>query len=83
MDGVGILDGDLVVVRQTKTAQPGNVVAATVDGETTLKTLQQINGRSVLTAANPRYAPIEIGSASMIHGVVTGVLRNLRGAKDQ
>ena len=77
MEGVGILDGDLVVVRQAKTASSGSVVAVTIDGESTLKLLQQRKGRSVLVAANPKYAPIEIKSAAVLHGVVTAVMRVL------
>ncbi len=77
MEGVGILDGDLVVVRQAKTASSGSVVAVTIDGESTLKLFQQRKGRSVLVAANPKYAPIEIKSAAVLHGVVTAVMRVL------
>jgi repressor LexA len=77
MNGMGILDGDLVVVREARSANPGNVVAVTIDGESTLKLLQKADGKWVLVAANPKYAPIEISSPAVIHGVVTAVMRVL------
>jgi SOS-response transcriptional repressor LexA len=77
MEGVGILDGDLVVVRQAKTASPGSVVAVSIDGESTLKMLQQRRGKWVLVAADPKYAPIEIKSSAVVHGAVTAVMRGI------
>jgi repressor LexA len=77
MEGLGILNDDLVVVRKTETAQLGDVVAVTIDGESTLKLLQQFKGDWVLLAANPKYAPIEIKSPAAVHGVATAVMRVL------
>ncbi|MDX2181165.1 MAG: transcriptional repressor LexA [Bryobacteraceae bacterium] len=77
MDGVGILQDDLVVIRQTTNARPGNVVAVTIDGESTLKLLQRVKGTWVLAAANGRYAPIEIRSSLVVHGVATALMRTL------
>ena len=50
-------------------------VARSIDGESTLNLLQQRNGGWVLVAANPEYAPIEIKSSAVAHGVVTAVMR--------
>src|SRR5690348_8953072 len=60
MQGADILDGDLVLVRRQSTADDGEVVVATVDGETTLKTLRK-RGKSVsLVAENPKYKAINV-----------------------
>jgi repressor LexA len=82
MEGAGILDGDLVVIRQTEEPSPGDIVAATVSGETTLKRLKKQRGTWVLAAENPRYGLIPIDTEdAKIHGVVVGVLRALRGSR--
>ena len=78
MEGVGILAGDLVIVRHAKTARPDSVVAVTVAGESTLKMLQHREGKWYLIAANPRYPRIEIQSPAIVHGVVTAVMRSLK-----
>lgn len=82
MEGASILDGDLVVIRQTGEPTPGEIVAATVSGETTLKRLERGRRTWVLAAENPRYGPIPIDTEDItIHGVVVGVLRALRGSR--
>lgn len=80
MMNAGILDGDCVVVRQQSTAEDGDIVVATLDGETTLKRLR-IRGRRVsLAAENPRYRPIEVQSESaVVQGVVVGLMRGYLG----
>lgn len=78
MEGVGIYADDLVIVRQTRTANPGAIVAVTVGGESTLKLLQHREGKWALVAANPKYAPIEIQSPAVIHGVVTAMMREIK-----
>jgi repressor LexA len=71
-----ICDGDYVVVRQQPTAENGEVVAAMIDGEATVKTLQR-RGREVwLMPHNPSYEPID-GSEATILGKVTTVLRRV------
>jgi repressor LexA len=78
MAGAGILQGDCVIVRHQATAHDGEIVVATIDGESTLKRLQRRGKRYALVAENPRYAPIEIGTeAATIHGVVVGLLRRV------
>ena len=77
MEGVGILDRDLVIVRQTKSASSGSVVAVTHDGESTLKLLVERRNKWFLVAANQKYAPIEIESPAIVHGVATALLRSI------
>lgn len=79
MEGAGIMAGDLVILKETENARPGSIVAVTVDGETTLKTLQKRRGRWLLAPANRRYSAIEINSPATIHGVVTAVMRVVDG----
>ena len=79
MIGAGILDGDEVVVRHQQTAREGEIVVATLDGETTLKRLRRRRGHTFLVAANPRFRPIPVRSdSSVIQGVVVGLLRAYR-----
>lgn len=76
MVDAGILDGDQVIVRQQETANSGEIVATTIDGETTLKRFVEDGNNRFLVADNPRYEPIKIVSESaLIHGVVVGLLR--------
>jgi repressor LexA len=80
MEGAGILDGDLVVVRQTPEPKEGEIAAVTVDGETTLKRLVRKGRLWMLVPANPRYRAVEVGTGeAVVHGVVTGLLRSLDG----
>lgn len=76
MHEAGILEGDYVVVRKECAAQKGDVVVAALEGETTLKRLNIINGSLVLTADNPNYPPIYFRTeSSVIQGIVVGLLR--------
>jgi repressor LexA len=75
----GILDGDLVVLEK-KEATPGDIVAALLDGETTLKRLIKKEGRYFLKAENPRYADLHPMDSLSIQGVVVSVLRQLAWA---
>jgi repressor LexA len=58
MINAAIADGDLVVVRQQSHAQNGDIVAAMIDGETTVKTFQRVDGKIWLVPHNPLYKPI-------------------------
>jgi len=79
MSGAGILDGDYVIVRQQSDAADGEVIAATIDGETTLKRLRRKGRRKFLVAENPAYTAISIKTEDAhVHGVVVGVLRSYR-----
>ena len=76
MIDAAICDGDWVVVRQQPTAENGDVVAAMIDGEATVKVLQRKDGHVQLMPRNPLFAPID-GDEATILGKVTAVLRSL------
>ena len=76
MVDVAICDGDYVVVRREQTADNGTIVAALIDGEATVKTLQRKDGGVWLLPHNPAYEPIDGREATLL-GVVTAVLRSL------
>lgn len=76
MTQAGILDGDLVVIRQQPHAEDGDIVAAMVDDEATVKTLRRRKGTILLEPANDAYAPI-IAPDAVILGKVVSVLRRL------
>jgi len=71
-----ICNGDYVVVRQEQTAENGEIVAALIDGEATVKTFQRKDGHVWLMPHNPAYDPID-GSDATILGKVTAVLRRV------
>lgn len=82
MEGAGILDGDIVVVHETGEPRPGEIVAATISGETTLKRLERHGQAWILAPENPMYKAIEINTENIkIHGVVIAVLRALHGSR--
>ena len=58
MIDAAICSGDFVVVRQQPTAENGEIVAAMIDGEATVKTLKRIDGHVWLMPHNPAYSPI-------------------------
>jgi repressor LexA len=76
MVDAAICDGDWVVVRQQNVADNGDIVAAMLDGEATVKTFQRKDGRVWLLPHNPAYEPID-GTHATILGKVTAVLRRL------
>jgi len=71
-----IADGDWVVVRQQPTADNGDIVAAMLDGEATVKTFSRKDGHVWLLPHNADYAPID-GDQATILGRVTAVLRRI------
>lgn len=75
---VGILDGDLAVVRRQPTAEEGETVVAVVDGLATIKRLHREGARVWLVPANPALAPLEVTDREVaIRGVVVGLVRYL------
>ena len=76
MIDAAICDGDYVVIRSQKDANKGEIVAAMIDGEATVKTLSKKNGQIWLLPANDSYQPIDANQAEIL-GVVTAVLRSL------
>ena len=81
LTGVGIFDGDVLVVDRAEPALPGDVVIALVEGEFTVKVLRYgSDGRPMLLPANPEYPAIILqdGEQLEIWGVVTDNLHSLR-----
>jgi repressor LexA len=76
MINAAIADGDIVVVRQQSQAENGEIVAALIEGEATVKTLQRTNGQVWLMPHNPAYRPIPAQEAIILGRVVT-VLRRV------
>lgn len=76
MVDAAICDGDWVVVRQQPTAENGDIVAALLDDEATVKTFKRRDGHVWLMPHNPAYAPI-LGDHASIMGKVVTVLRKL------
>jgi repressor LexA len=71
-----ICDGDWVVVRQQPVADNGDIVAAMIDGEATVKTFKRKDGHVWLLPHNPAYEPIDGDEASVL-GRVVAVLRRV------
>ncbi len=76
MIDAAICDGDWVVVRRQPVAENGEVVAAMIDGEATVKSFKQSDGHVWLLPQNAAYAPIP-GDAAQVLGRVVAVLRSL------
>ncbi|MGA8850477.1 MAG: transcriptional repressor LexA [Aeromicrobium sp.] len=76
MIDAAICDGDYVVIRQQPVAENGEIVAAMLDGEATVKTFQRKDGTTWLLPHNDNYSPID-GTHATILGKVTAVLRRV------
>jgi repressor LexA len=76
MVDAAITDGDWVVVRQQPVAENGEIVAAMIEGEATVKTFKRRDGHIWLQPANPAYEPIP-GDEATVLGRVVAVLRRL------
>ncbi|KQN98680.1 MULTISPECIES: transcriptional repressor LexA [unclassified Arthrobacter] len=76
MVDAAICDGDWVVVRRQQSAQNGDIVAALLDDEATVKTFRQRDGHTWLLPQNTRYEPI-LGDHASIMGKVVSVMRAL------
>jgi len=81
MKGAGIMENDMVVVRPQSAAENGEIVAALLGNEATVKRFQQRRDQVVLEPENPEFEPIVVGPDRQdfqIIGVVVGLLRNYR-----
>ena len=76
MIDAAICDGDYVVIRSQKDCNNGEIVAAMIDGEATVKVFSRKNGHIWLLPANENFAPID-GDTCEILGKVTAVLRSV------
>jgi repressor LexA len=77
MINAAICDGDFVVIRSQKDCNKGEIVAAMIDGEATVKTFSRKDGHIWLLPANDDFEPIN-GDNCEILGKVTAVLRSVR-----
>ena len=78
MIGKHIVEGDLVVLEHGLTPRHGDVVAALIDNESTLKTFLLNRGKSFLRAENPRYPDLMPAQELVIQGVLVGLIRKRR-----
>lgn len=69
--------GDILVVDKSLPASHGKIVVAAVNGELTVKRLQDMNDQTALLPENKAYKPVEINDHSDVHiwGVVTNVIK--------
>jgi repressor LexA len=76
MIDAAICDGDIVVVRQQSEAHSGQIVAAMIDDEATVKVYRRRNGHVYLEPRNPEYDVID-GDRAVVLGTVVSVLRSV------
>jgi len=76
MIDAAICDGDWVVVRQQQTAENGDIVAAMLDDEATIKVFRQRDGHTWLLPRNTNFEPI-LGDYAVVLGKVVAVLRSV------
>jgi repressor LexA len=75
MVGAHIVDGDIVILEDSKDVHNGDIVAALIDGETTLKRYVVEHGRPYLKAENPRYPKLTPAHELKIQGVMVSLVR--------
>jgi len=75
MLGRNIVDGDIAVVEHGVQPRPGDVVAALIDGQVTLKTFVMQRGKPYLRAENPRYPSLVPQEELQIQGVMVALIR--------
>jgi len=77
MMNAGIMDGDLVIVMSSNTAEPGQIVVALIGDEVTVKRLIVRGREKFLKAENPAYPDIHPQSEWHIQGKVVGLIREM------
>jgi repressor LexA len=78
MIGRHILDGDIVVLEHGPEPRHGDIVAALVDGESTLKTFLRKSGKPCLKAENPKFPDLIPAQELMIQGVFKALIRRAK-----
>ena len=78
MIGRHILDGDVVVLEHGPEPRHGDIVAALIDGESTLKTFLRRNGKPYLKAENEKYPDLLPAQELMIQGVFKALIRRAK-----
>ena len=76
MIDAAICDGDVLVVRYQQTAENGEIVAAMIDGEATVKVFSRRDGHILLLPRNPHYDPIPADNCTILGRVVL-VMRSI------
>ena len=82
MINAAITDGDWVVIRRQPEVENGEIVAAMIDGEATVKTFKRSGGHIWLIPHSPAHTPI-LGDDAVILGRVVAVLRQVTPAPQQ
>jgi len=75
MIGKSIVDGDIAIIEHGVQPRPGDVVAALIDGQVTLKTFVLQRGKPYLRAENPRYPNLIPQEELQIQGVMVALVR--------
>jgi repressor LexA len=83
MIGAHIVDGDIVILEDRKDVQNGDIVAALIDGETTLKRYVVEHGRPYLKAENSRYPNLSPARELKIQGVMVSLVRKQERRKSR
>ena len=78
MIGKSIVDGDIAIIEHGVQPRPGDVVAALIDGQVTLKTFLMQRGKPYLRAENPRYPNLIPQEELQIQGVMVALVRKRR-----
>ncbi|MBH0004019.1 transcriptional repressor LexA [Pseudoalteromonas sp. SWYJZ12] len=79
MKDIGIMDGDLLAVHRTQTAENGQIVVARLDEDVTVKRLEKAGRKVLLHAENDDFESIEVdleNESFNIEGLAVGVIRN-------
>lgn len=78
MQGVGIMDGDLLAVKQAREAVNGQIVVARLGDEVTVKRFQRNHDRIELLSENPEFKPIVVqpGEPFELEGLAVGLIRS-------
>jgi repressor LexA len=78
MIGRHIVEGDIVILEHGRTPRPGDVVAALIDNESTLKTFVLVRGKPCLRAENPKYPDLIPAQELVIQGVMVALIRRVK-----
>ena len=78
MIGRHIVDGDIAILDSSLEPKPGDVVAALIDRESTLKTFVREHGRPFLRAENPDYPDLFPAHELLVQGVLVALVRKCR-----
>ena len=75
MDGAGICEGDIAIIERRGEPKSGDIVAACLDNECTLKYFHKDKTGIVLKAANPKYPHLRAKTQLTIEGILVGIMR--------